>query len=148
LANYNPHIDLISIQFYESYSDAAMAVHHYGTSPQDYIVNYIQDLANRQFQFYVDFSQDNAVNMGAQFVSLPLNKLVIGLANGWALDNGNTEKVLYISPEQVQNAFVRLQESNSGDLSPRGFMFWTIEERGTNGVYLAKGLGQFLHDKS
>jgi beta-glucosidase len=79
---------------------------------------------------------------------LPISKLVIGLANGWALDDGNTEKVLYISPEQVQNAFVRLQESNSGDLSPRGFMFWTIEERGTNDVYLAKGLGQFLHDKS
>jgi beta-glucosidase len=144
LAKYGEFIDLVSIQLYESYSDAAMAVYHGHTSAEKYLFDYIQGLANQHFQFYVDFSQDTLLNMQGQFVPLPLDKLVIGLANGWALNKVNKEKVLYISADQCKDAYDKSQESPDGDLAPRGFMLWTMEERGVNDVYLAKGLGNFL----
>eukprot|EP00804_Cyclotella_cryptica_P024447 CCRYP_019268-RA/>CCRYP_019268-RA protein AED:0.00 eAED:0.00 QI:246/1/1/1/0.5/0.33/3/786/430 len=145
LARFGENVDLVSIQFYESYSDAAMAVFHDKMSPGDYIFDFMQELASQHFQFYVDFSQDTLLDeMTGQYVSLPLDKIVIGLANGWALEKRNRNKVLYISPEQCKNAYDKLKVSSDGDLTPRGFMFWTIEERGKNGVYLAKGLSHFL----
>jgi len=141
LAKYNPYVDLISIQLYESYSNAALAVYHDRMSPQDYLVQYVQGLAAQQFQIYVDFSQDPSVELQGQYIPLPLDKLVIGLGNGWALDN---EKQYYISPAQCQGAYERLLID---DLTFRGFVFWTIESRGENGVYLAKGLGEMLFGK-
>eukprot|EP00804_Cyclotella_cryptica_P003971 CCRYP_013902-RA/>CCRYP_013902-RA protein AED:0.00 eAED:0.00 QI:237/1/1/1/1/1/2/788/430 len=145
LARYGEHVDLVLIQFYESYSDAAMAVFHDKIPPGDYIFDFVQELARQHFQFYVDFSQDTSLDeMIGQYVSLPLDKLVIGLANGWALEKRNRNKVLYISPEECKHAFEKLKVSSDGDLTPRCFMFWTIEERGKNDVYLAKGLSHFL----
>ncbi|KAL7509575.1 hypothetical protein ACHAWX_000765, partial [Stephanocyclus meneghinianus] len=149
LAKYGKYIDLVSIQFYESYSDAAMAVYHDKMLPDDYIFMYMQELASQSFKFYVDFSQDTSLEeMIGQYVSLPLHKVVIGLANGWALEKRNKSKVLYISPEQCKNAYEKLKVSSDGDLTPRGFMLWTIEERGKHGVYLAKGLSQFLRERA
>ena len=86
------------------------------------------------------------IGLERQYVSLPLNKLVIGLANGWALNDRDNEKTLYISAEQVRDAYGRMEKVAAGDLTPKGFMFWTIDERGTNSVYLAKGLGRLLHE--
>ena len=146
LAKYNQYIDLVSIQFYESYSDAAMAVYHEGTAPQDYLYNYIQGLSSNHFQFYVDFSQDSTLNMTGQHVSLPLHKLIIGLANGWAINDENRDRTLYISPEQCKNAYDRLCDVSGEDLTPRGFMFWTIEDRGSNDVYLAEGLSRIIQE--
>ena len=123
-----------------------MAVYHDGISPQDYLYNYIQGLAKNQFQFYVDFSQDASLNMTAKYVLLPLHKLTIGLANGWAINEGNRDKTLYISPEQCQEAYDRLRNVGDEDLTPRGFMFWTIEDRGRNDVYLARGLSRIIRD--
>ena len=139
-------IDFVSLQLYESYSLAGMAVYHHKMSPEDYLVSYIRDLVvQKQSQYYVDFSVDPDLDMKGQYVLLPLSKLVIGLSNGWAADPNN-EKHIYISPQQVEAAYKRLKEQSSseGDLTPRGFMFWTIEEEGTNGIYLARGLRHVL----
>lgn len=126
-----------------------MAVYHDKMLPDDYIFKYMQELASQSFKFYVDFSQDTSLEeMIGQYVSLPLDKVVIGLANGWALEKRNKSKVLYISPEQCKNAYEKLKVSSDGDLTPRGFMLWTIEERGKHGVYLAKGLSQFLRERA
>ena len=146
LARYGEYIDLISIQFYESYSDAALAVFHDGMDAADYLVKFVHELANDGFKFYVDFGQDSLIGLEGQYVSLPLNKLVIGLANAWALNDRDNQKTLYISAEQVRDAYERLKTAAAGDLTPKGFMFWTIDERGTNNVYLAKGLGRLLHE--
>lgn len=144
LAKYGDYMDLVSMQLYESYSFAAMAAYHDKISPQDYIVSYVQDLiVQRQSKFFVDFAQDPQLKMKGQDVVLPLSKLVIGLANGWAADPDN-KKHFFISPEECHKAYQRLQSSQHGDLSPRGFMFWTIEEEGTNGIHLARDIHEFL----
>ena len=83
--------------------------------------------------------------MKAQLVNMPLPKLVIGLANGWAISSSvQNNKTIYISAAECQEAYLRLKVSELGDLTPRGFMFWSIEERGTGGVYLAREIGKFL----
>ena len=53
LAKYGEYIDLISIQFYESYSDAALAVFHDNMDVADYLVEFVHELANDGFKFYV-----------------------------------------------------------------------------------------------
>ena len=148
LAKYGNAIDFVSMQLYESWSLAAMAVYHDNQAPEDYLVAYIRDLLlQRQSQFYVDFGQDLDLGLESQYVSLPPSKLVIGLANGWAADPDNS-KTVYISPDQVRIAYEQLQNSGKdGDLTPRGFMFWTIEEEGTRDVYLARDISAFLKNR-
>ncbi|KAL7527886.1 hypothetical protein ACHAXR_003490 [Thalassiosira sp. AJA248-18] len=145
LAKYGNYIDLISIQLYESYSDAAMSIYHDGITAPEYLYSFVQThVIQKQSKMNIDFSQDASLNMKSQLVELPLSKLVIGLANGWALKS-DQNKTLYISPLECEEAYLRLKNSDDGDLTPRGFMFWTIQERGTQGVYLAREIGQFLH---
>jgi chitinase len=143
LANYGESIDLIAIQFYESFSRAAMAVEHYGIPPESYLEHYVQTLAQNDFRFYVDFEQDKSINLKSQTVSLPLSKLVWGFANGWA----NGGKHVFFEPSKIQLAYSRLQMASQpplGSLTPRGFMFWVIGEEGTRGVHFAKGLNDIL----
>jgi len=40
---------------------------------------------DKKVRHYVDYSQDHSLNMKGQFANVPLSKLVVGLANGWAL---------------------------------------------------------------
>ena len=144
LAKWGDSIDLVSMQLYESYSLAAMAAYYDKVAPEDYLVSYTQDLIiQRQAKFWVDFEKDPDLNTPSQFVELPLSKLVIGLANGWAADPNN-QKHFFCSPEQCHQAYQRLQASKHGDLTPRGFMFWTIEEEGKNNVFLARDIHKFL----
>jgi len=147
-SKYEQYIDFVSMQLYESFSLAAMAVYHAGIAKEDYLVSYIQDLViSRQSKFFVDFAKDEDLNTKGEFVHLPLSKLVIGLANGWAADPDNT-KHIFISPAQIQRAYYKLKKtSENGDLTPRGFMFWTIEEEGTRDVHLARDISKILIDR-
>jgi beta-glucosidase len=151
LDRYGPYIDLVSIQLYESYSDAAMSIHRDGTSPDDYLHSLVRNVAVAEnMSFPVDFGRDPALagSMGSsRRVRMDLDKLVIGLANGWAFDSPDN-RTLFVSAEDCRSAYLRLKdnpEEGYGDITPRGFMFWTIDERGRNGVYLARGIGEFLH---
>jgi hypothetical protein len=139
LAKFDDCIDLISVQLYESYSRAAQAVHQ-GIQPGKYLEQYVERLLVNDFKFFVDFADDSLVDLSGVNVTVPLSKLVFGLANGWV--DTNNDKNLFISPEQVQTAWGALKEK---DLLPRGFMFWTIDEEGRNGVNLAQGLNKVLH---
>lgn len=138
MARYGDNIDMVSIQLYESYSRAAYDITQLGVSPATYLEAYVEDLALRHEQFYVDFSQDSSLNMKGQMVKLPLSKLVIGLANGWA----DGSKSLFLDPEDVLLAHVRLCDKK---VPPRGFMFWTIDEEGTSGMYMSKALHQVMN---
>lgn len=147
LAKFGDDIDFVSMQLYESYSLAAMAVYHQNTKPEDYLISYVQDLLiQRLSKFYVDFAQDPDVNLESQYVPLPQSKLVIGLANGWAADPEN-RKHIFISTEELQQSYHALKTSKHGDLTPRGFMFWTIEEEGTRDVHLARDISKFLKNR-
>lgn len=134
MAKYGDYIDFCSVQFYESYSRAAYSISKLGTTPELYLHNYLVDLGLRREKFRVKFEEDPELGMETQLVKMPLNKLVIGLANGWA----DGVKHVYISPEQVAAAY-----NNSG-FKPRGFMFSTIDEEGTKGVFFAKGMNNLL----
>ena len=145
LAKCGDCIDLISLQLYESFSDAAMSVFFDGMAADDYLFSFVWDhVVIRDQSVYIDFSQDPSLEMQGQKVEIPLSKLVLGLANGWAL-NSDQNKTLYVSSTECEEAYLKLKESKHGDLTPRGFMFWTIEERGSREVYLARGIGKFIH---
>jgi hypothetical protein len=153
------YVDLVSIQLYESYSDAAMLIHRYGTSPDEYLYSFVRDIASSaDMSFDVDFGMDPELSsLGRRRVRMDTNKLVIGLANGWALDATDENRTLYISGDDCRDAYDRLKhfeydddggrQKRRRDMTPRGFMFWTIDERGKNGVYLARDIGDFLLDE-
>lgn len=137
---YGDWIDLISIQFYESYSEASYKIKHDGNTASDYLFNYIDELVSNNESFYVNFTEDADVGLSAQTISLPLQKLVFGFGNGWTR---NSEKIAYISPDQVNITWERLY-AISPSMLPRGFMFWTINAEGENDVFLAKELHKIL----
>ena len=140
LQKYGDFIDFVSVQFYESYSRAGMAVHHDGISPSEYLVCYVEKLSLAGDSLDVDFSTDSSVEIRSRNVPLPREKLVFGLANGWAAAT-EQDKTLYIAPEELEFAWTHLSRQN---LLPRGFMFWTIDEEGNRGVFLARELRKIL----
>ncbi len=77
------------------------------------------------FGWKVNFSEVKELNYGDTVVSVPLNKLVIGLANGWANERG--QKFLLLWENELETIFKTLSEKN---LLPRGFMFWSLASEG------------------
>jgi hypothetical protein len=137
---YGDWIDLISIQFYESYSLAAYKITQDGLNASDYLVRYIEGLVSNNQSFFVNFTEDTELGLPDQHVSLPLRKLVFGLGNGWA---ANDDKTIYISPSQLNATWQQLHAKPQSQY-PRGFMFWTINLEGENGIYLANDLHKIL----
>lgn len=144
LARFGDSIDLISVQFYESYSRIAMATFNSGTSPAISIAQYVTQLLEMDSKYLVKFSSDPNLVITNQLVSIPLSKLVLGFANGWALEEANLQKVFFAPIDHVQWAWSTLLTKNC---TPRGFMFWTIDEEGKNGIKLAAGLRRVLDIK-
>ena len=142
LAKYPQYIDLIIIQFYESYSRASMFVNCYEVSHEKYLEMYIQTLYQQQFQHFVDFEHEPLAGIKSQRITIPLSKLVLGFANVGGDVNANLEKNVYFDPTKIQSAYERL---HTVSLTPRGFMFWVIDREGKHGVYYAKGLNDILH---
>jgi len=134
--------DFISIQFYESYSRAAMSIHHKGMTAQSYLKYYVEDLMEQGESFQVDFEEDENVHLRNQRVPLPLSKLVFGFANGWALDTG--DKVVFMDPQSIQSAYHSLVDDDGKLQQPRGFMFWVIGEEGKNQVDFVPELNKIL----
>ena len=139
LAKYQSYVDFVSIQFYKSYSRAGMSVYYHKMAPSKYLESYVNQLVEMDEAFPVDFDQDPTVGLPSQKVPLPLPKLVLGFANGWALNMG--DKALYFKPKSIQIAYQRLQDAGR---APRGFMFWELGEEGTNGIKYAIALGHIL----
>jgi hypothetical protein len=139
LAKYGDYIDIVMIQLYESYSRTLYKVSQFDLSPSDYLIKYITEHSARGEQLFVQFEQDPSTQLPSQLVWVPLSKLVLGLANGWAAGSG---KSIFIPPVECKRAYKAWTEANT---VPRGFMFWTINLEGSNGVHMAEGLNEFLH---
>ena len=139
LAKYEPYIDFISIQFYESYSRAAMEVQNYNVGPANYLESYINKLVSQNESFMINFDADPSTKLTSQHVKLPISKLVWGFANGWALDTG--DKAIFFEPEEIRNAYESVLKEGH---APRGFMFWVLGEEGTNGKHYVKSLSDIL----
>lgn len=139
LQRYGDWVDLVSIQFYESYSRAAQAVYVDNTSPQDYLITFVRQLVATDCGYLVQFSHDEVIGMDDAYVTLPLSKLLFGLANGWTY-TGN-ERTLYISPEALEIAWKDLEYANT---LPRGFMYWVISEEIVDDFNFSRRLGEIL----
>jgi len=131
------------IQFYESYSRAGYQVFRGGQTREDYLRGYVQNIWNAGESWTVNFEEEPGAGLRTQSVSLPLDKLVWGFANGWA-DNPD-EKSLFFPIECVQAAYQGLWDWM---MTPRGVMFWIIDQEGTNGVFYAKDMNEVLHTRS
>ena len=113
---------------------------HDGYNASDYLLKYIDELFLSNESFYVNFTEDLETGLTAQNVSLPLQKLIFGFGNGWA---SRSDKIVYISSDQINMTWQQLHAMSPSKL-PRGFMFWTINAEGENGVFLAKDLSNIL----
>ena len=127
---------------YESYSHAD---YHIAASPglglpaAEYLYSYTKAINGG---YNVTFNQDPELIDTPNWVPLPLNKIVIGLANGWA----DGEKAVIISSDDCRSAYEMMVEGLGGGV--RGFMFWDIADEGLNDVFLAKGLNEILEIRS
>jgi chitinase len=139
LAKYGDYIDFISVQFYESYSRAAMSLRHYGISQEAYLEFYVNELAKNGQTYFVSFGEDPTVDLSSQKVSVPVSKLVFGFFNG--SPSKGTGKVAFFEPERVGIAYENLLESG---IEPRGFMFWNIQLEGRNDFNITPGLNKIL----
>jgi hypothetical protein len=174
LAKYGDYMDFISIQFYESYSRAADAAFRNGQTPAAYLKHYLTVMTQQNDSFLVNFGSNHpdlkldtddtnnsnikredttagarTAAMSPTLVSVPRSKLVLGLANGWALnpDLKDTGKVFFLPPdEELRHLWQSLEEEadNKNRLLPRGFMFWTINDEGQNQVSLASSLADII----
>jgi beta-glucosidase len=142
LAKWNDAIDFVFVQFYESYSHAAHQIFELGVDPADFLISYVHQLVDQEEGLTVQFNVDSSINLKSQFVPLPLSKLVLGFANGWALNNDLGEKTVYFEREQLQKAYRALIITGN---EPRGMGFWVVEEEGNHGVHYAQDLNDVLH---
>jgi len=131
LAKYGTYIDLISIQLYESYSHASYHINYLGTSPSVYLVELVNRLLFAKYDnqpgYWVQFSQDSSIALEDQFVHIPLSKLVLGVASGWA-ETASVDKSVYISPMEIAIAYENMHYSTHNVMEDkvRGVMFWKI----------------------
>lgn len=137
--------DFISVQLYESYAHADYNVSVAAQPAADYLVDYVRSFsppgAERGAGFTVDFGQDPSLGqVGLGFVPVPLEKLVIGIGNGWV----DGVKQVNITADEAGEAWDRLGQEGR---KFRGYMFWDIADEGLNGVYLTKGLNKYMHTR-
>lgn len=161
LAKYGFAIDLISVQLYESYSHASYYINQLDTPPSVYLVDFVDQLfletkddhRNENTDivsgYWVNFSQDPSAEMEDRFVPIPLSKIVIGLASGWA-KSGPVGKTIYISPLDAAIAYNNMHFSKAQTFQEdkdkiRGFMFWRIQND-LDGLFdFISGLNNALH---
>ncbi len=138
-----PTFDFISVQIYESFSHADFNLTVLHSAPADYLYAWVPRFAQG---WTVDFSSDPDSAWPTQTVSLPYDRLVIGLANGWA---GSPQAVL-VMPQDVGVAHERLAKEGR---APRGYVFWNIGSEGvvpangTQPLYMAAEINTFLHTR-
>lgn len=138
--------DLVMPQIYETYSHADYQISVAGVPAATYLENYVKNFTQTGWTIDFSTSPEPAIKkLGKQKVIIKKEKLIIGLANGWA----NSKKSIFIDPVDVGSAYSALK---TADNAPRGFMFWCIAAEGTmrqgKPVFMAKGLNDFLHIRS
>jgi len=153
--------DLISIQLYESWSDAAYFTEAKGMNASEYLASWIARFLkgvstkapkHQQLQdgWFVNFTADPTLPGGfaSRHVELSVeSQLVVGLSFGSS--NG---KSFFTPPRVVETTWDLLR--NRSMHVPRGVMFWNIEldKQPANGTtqrcYMAAGLNSFLKTRS
>ena len=138
--------DFISLQLYEGYTHT---LYKYNREKKSF-GEILNDLVERLTKgYYVDFDKDKNSGLVKEFIKIPEDKIVIGLANGWA-GNG---KFLFVDENNIIQGYKYLKEQKK---DVRGFMFWDIADEGKiiqsscndtenkSPFYMAKVLNSFL----
>lgn len=96
-----PTFDFISIQLYETWSHADYNItgvlpmsQHQHQRAAEYLVDWVPRVVNG---WYLDFASDPSAGVPSQMVNVPDDRLVIGLANGWA----GTPRTILIMPDEA-----------------------------------------------
>eukprot|EP01062_Namystynia_karyoxenos_P023262 TRINITY_DN1895_c2_g1_i1.p1 TRINITY_DN1895_c2_g1~~TRINITY_DN1895_c2_g1_i1.p1 ORF type:complete len:415 (+),score=109.66 TRINITY_DN1895_c2_g1_i1:69-1247(+) len=121
--------DFVSVQLYEGWSQADYEVTppEYGgkgVAASEYVARWVRRL---QTGWEVDFGGLGGLHKAR--VSIPRERLIVGLANGWATrpseGTAGDGKFLLLWPEEVKGAWRML-----GEQRPRGAMFWSAQYEG------------------
>lgn len=83
----------------------------------------------------MNFQSCPELQLGTTRLSLDPQRVVIGLANGWAGEPEN--KFLFLTPQELQEVYTELIAQN---LRPRGMAFWCIAHEGDKDTYLASAI--------
>ena len=127
--------DFVTIQLYEGYSHALwnIRVRPEGSiSPAEHITELLLSLKEG---WDVNFQSCPELQLGTTTLSLDPQRVVIGLANGWAGEPEN--KFLFLTPQELQEVYTELIAQN---LRPRGMAFWCIAHEGDKDTYLASAI--------
>eukprot|EP00978_Attheya_sp_CCMP212_P038569 scaffold192250_cov49-Attheya_sp.AAC.2 len=115
--------DWISLQLYEAYSRFLFDTTRAQTTTQPHSQTYA--LVQRALMLNSGFDVELPSPYGMVSIQIPLDRLVFGVANGWA----DGIKFPRVDPNSLAQANQRLKEMEHGQ-GFRGAMFWTIEEEG------------------
>ena len=109
--------DFISFQFYEGYTHALYKFQREKKFFGDILMEFLSKVKNG---FYVDFSMVKESGFGREKIIIPEDKIVIGLANGWA-----NERFLFVPKNDIISSYKFIKENN---YDIRGMMFWDIKD--------------------
>ena len=112
--------DFISVQLYEGYSHS---LYKYKREKKDFGI-ILYDLINSFTEGYtVDFSTEKDSGMGKEVITIPREKIVIGLANAWA----GGGRFLFVDEKYIVEGWNYIKQNNK---DVRGIMFWDIADEG------------------
>jgi chitinase len=154
--------DWISMQLYEGYSHAEYNITILNQSVTDYLSKYVQRLtsgwtitpADHNFDIAADplhqIGNNNIMTdinaSQSYFMKVPLDKLVIGLGNGWTANP--LGKFLFLSRDDIHSAYMELSRLN---ILPKGFMYWDIADEGMlvgdEPYYMSVILNEVMHTR-
>ena len=143
-SRYPGAFDAVTIQLYESFSHANYNITVEGTRPAAYLQAWATALAAG---WWVGFGSDTGAGWPSQRVAVPPEKLIVGLANGWA--GGFHPKSVLIMPEEVGAAWAALGAGSQF----RGAAFWCIASEGevppaqSAPLWMAAGLNAVFHTR-
>lgn len=130
-----PTFDLVLLQIYEGWSRANYELHSKNVSLTQYFTQVVRDM---EAGWEVDFGKN-----GTRMIKVPRERLVMGLANGWAKPAPPMRKFYSIRSRDIAEAWRQL-----GRYRPRGFVYWSAGDEGTEvdgkPLFLAKDLYKIL----
>ena len=113
-----PTFDWISLQIYEGWSRTDNAVATNNVPFETYIEELVRKMQDGWSVLF-----DHSLG-GPRMISVPSDRLVIGLANGWTIPFPPPQKFVFIKPQSIARAWNRVKFG--------GFMFWSITEEGSD----------------
>ena len=124
--------DWVSLQLYESFSRFVYEATVVAERDGENVISAQMDAMRRRAVAAFDGFDVELPKYGKVRIQVPPWKLVFGFANGWA----DGIKVVKVERRALNRLFVRLKTA--------GVMFWTIDEEGNNGLYLAKEVNEAI----